>query len=102
MIYETTEREGGQCNYARILIQGEEWRYIHTAALAYGLPQSPLLWFNDLNETLTGIGFRQISEAKCLFTNGVLIIIFYVDDIAVLNCKADCQAAAEFATRFKA
>src|SRR5438046_7144915 len=53
----------------------------------YGLRQSPLLWLEDLTSMLSTLGLQQINEEYCLFTNGKLILFFYVDDIVVLYKK---------------
>jgi hypothetical protein len=50
----------------------------------YGLPRSPLLWFNDIARTMKEFGLTQVPEAQCLFVNQFLIIFFYVDDIVIL------------------
>jgi predicted GNAT superfamily acetyltransferase len=42
------------------------------------------------------MGFRQIPDVPCLFTSRVIIIFFYVDDIAVLNRKEDRAIAKKF------
>jgi hypothetical protein len=47
----------------------------------YGLRRSPLLWFNEISKALTKLGFRCISDARCLFIKKDLIVFFYVDDI---------------------
>ena len=50
----------------------------------YGLPRSPLLWYNDLARALKSLGLRPIPETPCLFSNDRIIVFFYVDDIVVL------------------
>ena len=61
----------------------------------YGLTKSPLLWFNDLSNTLKKYGFEQVLEAPCLLINGTLIAFFFVDDIALVYHKnAEVEAAA--------
>jgi hypothetical protein len=63
----------------------------------YGLKRAPLLWFNDLTKTLEEMGFHVIPDAPCVWTNGVLIVFFFVDDIAVINRREDKSSAEEFA-----
>lgn len=53
----------------------------------YGLRRSPLLWLQELSSALKGLGFQPIPEAQCLFTNGRIIVFFYVDDIVILYHK---------------
>jgi hypothetical protein len=50
----------------------------------YGLPRSPLMWLNEFKGTLTELGLVQIPESPCLFTNGRIIVFFYVDDVVIL------------------
>src|SRR5271169_3715636 len=50
----------------------------------YGLRRSPLLWFKEFSSKLEDLGLKQVPECQCLFTNGKLILFFYVDDIVVL------------------
>ena len=62
----------------------------------YGLKISPLLWYKELTSTLTKFGLKPIPGTNCLFTDGRLIVFFYVDDIAVLFAKKDLQRLEEF------
>ncbi|EDN09852.1 predicted protein [Histoplasma mississippiense (nom. inval.)] len=55
----------------------------------YGLRRSPLLWLKELSNTLKRLGFVPIPEDKCLFTNGRIIIFFYVDDTVVVSHPDD-------------
>jgi hypothetical protein len=40
-----------------------------------------------------------IPDALYIWTNRILIIFFFVDDIAVINCKKDQALAIEFAKK---
>ena len=62
----------------------------------YGLKILPLLWYKELTSTLTKFGLEPIPSTNCLFTNGRLIIFFYVDDITVLFAKKDLLKLEEF------
>ena len=53
----------------------------------YGLKISPLLWYKELTSTLTEFGLKPVPGTNCLYTDGRLIVFFYVDDIAVLFAK---------------
>ena len=55
----------------------------------YGLKILPLLWYKELTSTLAKFGLEAVPGTNCLFTDGRLIIFFYVDDIAVLFAKKD-------------
>ena len=46
------------------------------------------------------MGFIQVPDAKCIFTNSTIIVFFYVNDIAVLNRKEDRAEAEEFIKLF--
>jgi len=48
-----------------------------------------LLWYKELTSTLAKFGLKPVLGTNCLFTNGRLIIFFYVDNIAVLFAKKD-------------
>ena len=50
----------------------------------YGLRRSPLIWLNEFSSTLSRLGLTQIPESQCLFSNGKLIVFFYVDDVVIL------------------
>lgn len=63
----------------------------------YGLRRSPRLWNKDLSATLEGMGLRPSKEDPCVFTNGWLIVFFFVDDIIRMYRKSDRAAAAAFA-----
>jgi hypothetical protein len=46
----------------------------------YGLKVSPLLWYREFTATLADLGLSPVSGVNCLFTNGWLTLLFYVDD----------------------
>jgi hypothetical protein len=50
----------------------------------YGLPRSPLLWWNDLISKLRKLGLYPVPEASCLYSNDKLIVFFYIDNIYIL------------------
>ena len=62
----------------------------------YGLKISPLLWYKELTGTLAKFGLKPVPGTNCLFTDGRLIVFFYVDDTAVLFAKKDLQRLEEF------
>jgi len=62
----------------------------------YGLKVSPLLWYKELTNTLAEFGLKPVLGTNCLYTNGRLIVFFYVDNIAVLFAKKDLQRLQEF------
>src|ERR1700729_2440298 len=55
----------------------------------YGLKISPLLWYKELTSTLIKFRLKPVPGTNCLFTDGRLIVFFYVDDIATLFTKKD-------------
>ena len=62
----------------------------------YGLKISPLLWYKELTSTLIKFGLKPVPGTNCLFTDGRLIVFFYVDDIAALFAKKDLPRLKEF------
>ena len=54
----------------------------------YGLRRSPVLWLRELSKTLQECGFQTVGDEFCLFTNGWMLIFFYVDDI-VCCCRTE-------------
>ena len=62
----------------------------------YGLKISPLLWYKELTNTLAEFGLEAVPGTNCLYTDGRLIIFFYVDDIAILFAKKDLLRLEEF------
>jgi hypothetical protein len=50
----------------------------------YGLKEAPRLWYQELVRTLTKLGFKPVPGVECLFTDGKLLVFFYVDDIVTL------------------
>ena len=51
----------------------------------YRLAQSPVLWYDTIDEVLVGIGFRPTQSEPCVYTHGsgvtLVILALYVDDI---------------------
>ena len=62
----------------------------------YRLKILPLLWYKELTSILAKFGLKPVPGTNCPFTNGQLIIFFYVDDIAILFTKEDLLRLVEF------
>ena len=62
----------------------------------YGLRRSPRLWYLKLGSWLRSMGFRQILEEPCLFMTEYAILIFYVDDVVILNLPTNQQQVQSF------
>ena len=62
----------------------------------YGLKILLLLWYKELTSTLAKFGLEPILGTNCLYTDGRLIVFFYVDDITVLFAKKDLSRLEEF------
>ena len=62
----------------------------------YGLKISPLLQYKELTNILTKFGLKLVPGTNCLYTDGRLIVFFYMDDIAVLFAKKDFLRLEEF------
>ena len=62
----------------------------------YRLKISLLLWYKELTSTLAKFGLKPVLNTNCLFTDGRLIVFFYIDDIAILFTKEDLLRLEEF------
>ena len=62
----------------------------------YKLKILPLLWYKELTSTLAIFGLEPILGTNYLYTNGRLIVFFYIDNIAVLCAKKDLLRLEEF------
>lgn len=62
----------------------------------YGLKDAPALWYNHLKRSLLDMGFTPVKGIPCLFTNGRLILFYYVDDIVVLARPTDVELHRQF------
>jgi hypothetical protein len=71
-------------------------KYLLFNKTLYNLAQAPRLWFKNLNNILLSIGFRQILDIPYLFTNKVIIVFFYINNIAILNRKKNKTIAKKF------
>lgn len=60
----------------------------------YGLRESPLLWYNEVSQALKEAGIDRTDEEPCVFTNGKILVLVYVDDILVLGPRQE-QAAVD-------
>jgi Reverse transcriptase (RNA-dependent DNA polymerase) len=65
----------------------------------YGLKQAPMLWYKELSTALEDLGLWPVPGVNCLYTNGWLILFFYVDDIVALCTKSNVAKLREFETR---
>ena len=55
----------------------------------YGLKQSPLLWLKEVTSTLLLLRLIPVPGVDCLFTDGSIILFFYVDDFVILYRQQD-------------
>ena len=62
----------------------------------YRLKISPLLWYKELTNTLTEFRLKPVPGTNCLYTNGRLIVFFYIDNITILFIKKDLLKLEEF------
>ena len=62
----------------------------------YGLKILLLLWYKELTGILTKFRLKPVPGTNCLYTDGRLIIFFYIDNIAVLFAKKDLLKLEEF------
>jgi hypothetical protein len=52
-----------------------------------------------LTKTLEKLGFHVIPDALYVWTNRILIMFFFVNNIAIINYKKDQALAIEFAKK---
>jgi hypothetical protein len=62
----------------------------------YGLKQSPRLWQKELKQFLESREFKQLGDEPCAYTDGRLIILFFVDDFILINRKEHRQERDNF------
>ena len=62
----------------------------------YGLRRSPLLWFKEFSSTLVELKLVMVKEDVCVFTNGWMLVFFFVDDITILCKTADLPRLESF------
>jgi hypothetical protein len=62
----------------------------------YGLRRSPLIWLQEFSRTLSALGLSQIPESQCLYTNGRLLVFFYVDDVVILYHRSHQSEFQQF------
>jgi hypothetical protein len=61
----------------------------------YGLRRSPLLWQQDLTQTLRDLGFKTIPEEPCVMLRDGAIVFFFVDDLIWAYRKEKVAMARE-------
>jgi hypothetical protein len=71
-------------------------KYLLLNKAFYSLARAPRFWFKNLNSIFLSISFRQILDTSCLFTSGMIIVFFYIDNIAVLNRKKNKTITKKF------
>ena len=68
----------------------------------YGLKQAGLTWWNELNESMTELGFKQLKTDTDLFiykeVNQIVVAIIYVDD--TLFCGPSKALVEKFKATF--
>ncbi|KAJ6436334.1 reverse transcriptase family protein [Purpureocillium lavendulum] len=58
----------------------------------YGLRESPVLWYNEVSQALKEAGINRTDEEPCVFTNGKILVLVYVDDILVVGPRQEKEA----------
>jgi len=66
-------------------------KYVEIDRALYGLRDSPTLWYKEFKSTLLRVGLSPLKEEPCIFvsTNHKVFVIFFVDDVQVLNHESD-------------
>jgi Reverse transcriptase (RNA-dependent DNA polymerase) len=62
-------------------------KYLLLNKTLYNLARAPRFWFKNLSNIFLSIGFKQILDIFCFFTSRMIIVFFYINDIAILNRK---------------
>ena len=75
------------CHYPEGFLPNDCTQTLLIRRALYGLPESPLLWSRNFSDTLQSFGLNQVPGVNCLFTNGNLLVLYYVDDIIVTAFK---------------
>ncbi len=55
----------------------------------YSFRESLLLWYNEFASVFKAAGLDKVNEELCIFTNGRILVFFYVDDIFVFYCNKE-------------
>jgi hypothetical protein len=71
-------------------------KYLLLNKILYSLARAPRFWFKNFSSIFLSMGFRQILDIPCLFTSGVIIVFFYIDDIVVFNRKKNKTITKKF------
>lgn len=68
----------------------------------YGLKEAPRLWYLELVKTLTKLQLKPVPGVECLFTDGKLLVFFYVDDIVTLSLPQHIKELQQLKTNLMA
>jgi hypothetical protein len=72
--------------YMRIPYGYAEKGYVYKLQKAlYGLRISPLLWQQELTQTLHSLGFKEVPHKPCCMMKDGILLFYYVDDIIVAS-----------------
>jgi hypothetical protein len=71
-------------------------KYLFFNKTFYNLARALRFWFKNLSSIFLSIGFRQILDIPCFFTNRIIIVFFYINDIAILNRKKNKAITKKF------
>ena len=84
-------------------IKIEQGKVLLLKKALYGLRQSGRCWFDTLGTFLKSIGFKPLNHEPCIFTNGVVFIAVYVDDLLLASTchEALLLAKSQLSARFK-
>ena len=68
-------------------------KVLHLQESVYDLRQSPLNFYRHLRDGLESRGFKKSNHDDCLFTNGEIMVLFWVDD-CIFYAKDDSSINA--------
>jgi hypothetical protein len=73
-------------------------KYFFLNKTFYNLARAPRFWFKNLSSIFLSISFRHILDILYIFTSGMIIIFFYINDIIIFNQKENRIITKEFKT----
>jgi hypothetical protein len=61
----------------------------------YGLKQAPRLWYQDINEFLLSINFKQSNADQNLYIKQGVLLLLYVDDLLIVDTSSHGNEATK-------
>lgn len=90
------------------VVRGQEHKICKLVKSLYGLKQSPNLWYQKFDGTITSFGFLVNESDTCVYSKkdsrGCVIIFLYVNDMLILGTSLDLVIEVKdfLSTKFEA